>query len=76
MISTFLLLIALIAACKTLLLFSQEVVPLAGNDVSVRWFKNKAEIRIPGELRIVNEGEAALHNIAGRANKIDVHRLR
>jgi hypothetical protein len=50
-------LILLIAAYKAYLSYSQATTPLVGSDVSLHWFKNKAEIRLPGELRVVNEGE-------------------
>ena len=49
--------ILLIAACKAYLSYPQAINPLVGGDVSLHWFKNKAEIRLPGELRVVNEGE-------------------
>jgi hypothetical protein len=55
--SSSLCLILLIAAYKAYLSYSQAIIPLAGSDVSLHWFENKAEIRLPGELRVVNEGE-------------------
>lgn len=66
-------LILLIAAYKAYLSYSQAITPLAGSDVSLRWFKNKDEIRLPGELRVVNEGE---NDVTVRMNEIITHRLR